>query len=287
MIAPDVARAAAAAAAADAAIVIARTYEAEDIDRPSLNLPCGQNDLIRAVLAANPRTVVVLMAGAPVDVTAWGTEPAALLQAWFPGQAQGDAVARVLTGAVEPGGRLPLTMPKSLDQTPAAASRTYPGVGGRVHYDEGVFVGYRGFDAKEVAPAYPFGHGLSYTTWSFTDLSVSEASGEVAGVAEVTVTNTGSRAGSTVVQVYAAGVAAPVPIPPQQLAGFAKVHLEPGRSERLSVPISRRAVSYFEIESNDWVTPSGEIEVRVGSSSRDILATAPLTVLSERRLVRQ
>lgn len=276
--APAVAHAAEVAAASDVAVVVVRSYEAEADDRPGLNLPGGQDDLIRAVIAANPRTAVVLMTGAPIDVTRWGGEPAALLQAWFPGQAQGDALARVLTGAVEPAGRLPLTLPLSLDQTPAAQARTYPGVDGRVFYDEGVFVGYRGFDAHELIPAYPFGHGLGYTTWEFEDLVVEGGAGADAGAAVITVRNTGDRAGSTVVQVYAGDVQAPVPMPPQQLAGFAKVHLEPGASERVRVPIPRRSVSYFDVESHGWIAATGTAEVRVGASSRDIRAVGELVL---------
>lgn len=275
-----------AARTADVAIVVARTYEAEADDRPSLQLPNSQNDLIRAVLAANPRTVVVLMAGAPVDVTGWGADPAALVQAWFPGQAQGDALARVLTGATEPGGRLPLTLPAALSQTPVREARTYPGVDGRVHYDEGVFVGYRGFDAHDLEPAYPFGHGLGYTTWAFEDLVVAadgdgdaDASpGGDAGTATVTVRNTGGRAGATVVQVYAGDVTAPVPMPPQQLAGFAKVRLAAGESQRVTVRIPRRCVSYFDVQTHGWVPASGPAEIRVGASSRDIRASAALAL---------
>ncbi|MDQ4215121.1 beta-glucosidase [Microbacterium sp. ASV81] len=276
---PAVAEAAAAAAAADVAVVVVRSYEAEADDRPDMQLPNGQNDLVRAVLAANPRTVVVLMTGGPVDVTGWGADPAALIQAWYPGQAQGGALARVLTGAAEPGGRLPLTLPVSLGQTPAASARTYPGVGGQVFYDEGVFVGYRGFDARDLEPAYPFGHGLGYTAWAFSGLTVSGLESEDAvGVADVTVQNTGSRAGSTVVQVYVGGVEAPVPMPPHQLAGFAKVRLEPGESQRVRVRIPRRAASYFDVTTHGWVTPAGEVEVRVGASSRDIRAAGVLVV---------
>ncbi|MFT4157382.1 MAG: glycoside hydrolase family 3 C-terminal domain-containing protein [Microbacterium sp.] len=274
--APAVAHAAEVAAASDVAIVVVRSYEAEADDRPGLNLPAGQDDLIRAVIAANPRTVVVLMTGAPVDVTRWGGEPAALLQAWFPGQAQGDALARVLTGDVEPSGRLPLTLPLSLDQTPAAQVRTYPGVDGQVFYDEGVFVGYRGFDAHELTPAYPFGHGLGYTSWEFEDLVVEAGDAADAGTAVVTVRNAGERPGSTIVQVYAGDVQAPVPMPPQQLAGFAKVSLEAGASERVRVPISRRSVSYFDVDSHAWVAASGLAQVRVGVSSRDIRAVGVL-----------
>ena len=275
---PSAIEAAEAAADADAAVVIVRTYEAEADDRPNIALPSGQNDLIRAVLAAQPRTVVVLMAGAPVDVTSWGADPAALLQAWYPGQAQGDALARVLTGEAEPGGRLPLTLPVSLSQTPAVSARTYPGVDGDVHYDEGVFVGYRAFDANELEPAYPFGHGLGYTTWEFEDLVVVPSAGDDAGTASVTVRNTGGRPGAVVVQVYAGDVVAPVPMPPQQLAGFAKVRVDAGGSERVTVRIPRRAVSYYDVDAHGWAQPAGTADIRVGASSRDIRVSAPLAL---------
>ncbi|MFT4165639.1 MAG: glycoside hydrolase family 3 C-terminal domain-containing protein, partial [Microlunatus sp.] len=275
---PEVIEAAELAAASDLAVVVVRTYEAEADDRPHLGLPSGQDDLIKAVLAANPRTVVVLMTGAPVDVTRWGGRPAALLQAWFPGQAQGEALARVLTGQVEPGGRLPLTIPLSLEDTPAADPRSYPGVDGQVHYDEGVFVGYRGITETGPAPAYPFGHGLGYTTFDFSNLAVEAVDGDNAAEVSVTVTNTGDREGSEVVQVYVGELPAPVPTPARQLAAFAKVKLAPGESERVTVSIPRRAVSYFDVESHDWATPAGEVAVLVGASSADIRASGSIVV---------
>jgi beta-glucosidase len=270
VVSPDVVAAAELAASADVAIVIARTYEAEADDRPHLQLPSGQNDLIRAVLAANPRTLVVLMSGAPVDVTGWGGRPAALLQAWFPGQTQGAALARVITGQAEPGGRLPLTFPLSLAQTPAADPQRYPGVDGRAVYSEGVFVGYRGVDPDGPQPAYPFGHGLGYTTFAFEDLQVSAGDGDSVATVALTVSNTGERAGSEVVQVYVGELPAPVPTPKRQLAAFTKVHLAPGASTRVRLEIPRRAVSYYDVELHDWASPPGEVDVLVGASSADI-----------------
>ncbi|MFC0674700.1 glycoside hydrolase family 3 protein [Brachybacterium hainanense] len=285
VVSPSVGEAAAAAARADAAVVVVRTYEAEADDRPRLNLPNGQDDLVRAVLAANPRTAVVVMSGAPVDLTAWGAQPAALLQAWFPGQAQGDALAAVLTGAAEPGGRLPLSLPASLDQTPAAHPRTYPGVDGKVHYDEGVLVGYRGLDHGGLDPVYPFGHGLGYTSWEYSDLEVTAAAdadaaatGRSTAVATVsfTLTNTGGRAGSTVAQVYIGALPVDLPMPPRQLAGFAKVHLEAGESRRVSIPITARAVSWYDVGIHDWARAHGDVELSVGRSSRDLVLTGSL-----------
>lgn len=275
---PEVTEAAELAAKSDVAVVVVRTYEAEADDRPHMGLPSGQDDLIKAVLAANPRTVVVLMTGAPVDVTRWGQEPAALLQAWFPGQAQGEALARVLTGEVEPGGRLPLTIPASLADTPAADPRTYPGVDGQVHYTEGVFVGYRAVTADGPAPSYPFGHGLGYTSFDFSDLAVEAADGDDVATVLVSVTNTGGREGSEVVQVYVGELPAPVPTPARQLAAFAKVKLAPGESERVSLSVPRRKVSYFDVETHDWATPAGEVEIGVGASSADIRLTGAIQV---------
>ena len=275
---PQVAQAAELAAQSDVAIVVARTYEAEADDRPHMRLPCGQDALIRSVLAANPRTIVVLTTGSPVEMTQWGGEPAALVQAWFPGQAQGDALARVLTGAAEPGGRLPLTLPAGLDQTPVADPVSYPGIDGQVTYTEGVLVGYRGYDANDLVPAYPFGHGLTYTEFEYSDLQIAPADGEHVATVAVTVRNIGGRRGSEVVQVYVGQLPTQTLTPPQQLAGFAKVELDPGETSRVELPISRRSVSYFEVAEHDWVTPAGDVEIRVGASSRDIRLTGSVTV---------
>lgn len=268
--APEVDQAATLARGSDVAVVVARTYEAEADDRPHLGLPSGQDDMIRAVLATGTPTVVVLMTGSPIDVTRWGGEPAALLQAWFPGQSQGDALARVLTGAVEPGGRLPLTIPASLADTPAAQPDTYPGVDGRVHYTEGVMVGYRGVRPDGPQPSYPFGHGLTYTEFGYSDLELLPGTGDQVATVAVTVRNTGGRPGAEIVQVYVGELPAPVPTPALQLAGFARVELEPGASERVEVVIPRDAVSYYDAGSHDFVSAQGAVEVHVGASSSDL-----------------
>ncbi|MFT4307587.1 MAG: glycoside hydrolase family 3 C-terminal domain-containing protein [Microbacterium sp.] len=279
VVAPEAEEAAALARSADVAVVVARTYEAEADDRPHMRLPGGQDDMIRAVLATGTPVVLVLMTGSPVETTGWGGQPAALLQAWFPGQAQGDALARVLTGEAEPAGRLPLTIPVSLGDTLAADPRTYPGVDGRVHYDEGVLVGYRGFDAHDVDVAYPFGHGLTYTEFEYSDLEVAPGDGDTAGTVSLTVRNVGGRAGTETVQLYAGRPDAPVVTAPKQLAAFAKARLEPGESTRLRLPVPPRAVSFYDVTTHGWVTPTGEIEVLVGASSRDIRLRGAMTVV--------
>lgn len=277
VVSPSATAAAELAAASDAAVVIVRTYEAESDDRPSMHLPSGQDELIRTVLAANPRTIVVLMSGAPVDMNAWGREPNAVLQAWFPGQAQGDALARVLTGQVEPGGRLPITFPRDLAQTPAADPHTYPGVDGQVEYREGVFVGYRGV-TEGAQPAYPFGHGLGYTAFAYEGLDITQSDEDPVATVSVTVRNIGDRPGTEVVQVYVGELPTSVPTPPRQLAAFVKVRLEPGDSTRVHLRVPRRAVSYFDVTAHDWATPSGEVDIFVGSSSSDVRESGRITV---------
>ena len=280
LVPPDAAAAAGIAARCDAAVVIVRGYESEGADRPSLLLPNGQEELVRAVCAANPRTAVVLMTGSPVQTQGWDEEAGAVVQAWFPGQQQGTALARVLFGDADPGGRLPLTFPVSDGQVPLRGAAAYPGEGGQVTYDEGVFVGYRGYDSREIEPRFPFGYGLSYTSFSYSSLTVQELparlakSGEPTGddVAEVAVTvgNTGDRGGWEVVQLYVGALPAPVPTPPRALAGFAKVWLEPDQARQVTLRVPRRSVSYWDTATGEWIMPVGTVGVYAGRSSRDL-----------------
>jgi beta-glucosidase len=270
VVAPSVISAAALAAAADVAVVVVRDYESEHADRPHLHLPNGQDDLVRAVVAANPRTVVVVMTGAPVDMTSWIDGTAAVLQAWYPGQAQGEALARVLFGDAEPGGRLPLTFPRDLAHTPVTDPRHYPGTGGRVEYADGVFVGYRAYDEHGLDPLFPFGHGLSYTTFAYDDLEIGPGAGDDLARLTVTVTNTGDRDGSEVIQAYLGRLPAPVPTPPRRLAGYRKVRLAPGQSERVQLTIPARAASYWDVGAHGWTRAKGDVELFVGASSGDL-----------------
>jgi beta-glucosidase len=268
---PTVQAAADLARRCDAAVVVVRTYETEAMDRPHLRLPNGQETLIREVAKANPRVVVVLMTGGPVETASWQGEAAAVIQAWYAGQEQGNALAAVLFGDAGPSGKLPWTLPAAGDRTPISTPEQYPGVGGVVSYSEGVFVGYRGYDELEIDPAFPFGHGLSYTSFGYTDLQVSNPSTTADDVqVSFRLANTGDRAGREVAQVYVGRLPADIPTPLRQLAGFVSVELQPGADEQLEVAIPRQCLSYWDVAAGGWVTPPGAVQVHVGASSRDI-----------------
>src|SRR5499427_5329491 len=233
----------AARSASTAVVVVSDDTESEAADRPSLNLPSAQDELIEAVAAANPNTVVVIDAGAPVAMP-WLSQVAGVLDNWYPGQSSGTSLASVLFGQTDPGGHLPVTFPASLSQVPASTTAQFPGNGTTVQYSEGVDVGYRWYDAKDITPMFPFGFGLSYTQFAFSHLSVSP--GFKDGTKEVrvsaTVTNVGHRAGSEVAQLYLADPSASGE-PPRQLAGFQRVSLGPGKSTRVSFTVTPQAMS--------------------------------------------
>lgn len=280
------ARAATAAKAADLAIVVARDQYGEGADRGCLSLECpakqgNQDGLIEAVAAAQDKTVVVLESGG-ADLTPWRSKIAGLVQAWYPGAHGGPAIARVLFGDVDPGGRLPITFPDSERKLPTAVSRArYPGAGVlglSVHYDEGVFVGYRWYDEQKLIPAYPFGFGLSYTTFALSGLSIT--GGGDGATARAVVTNTGSRRGFAVPQLYLGlpDQSADVRQPPSALKGFTKIELEPGESRTVSFTLDRRALSYWNASSSAWRVSKGCAEVKIGFSSRDLPLSGPLAV---------
>jgi beta-glucosidase len=265
-------RAASAAADADVALVIVGydgRWESESFDRPHMNLPGTQDALIRAVLEANPRTVVAVNAGSPVTMD-WSDDVPAVLQLCFPGQECGTALADVLFGDVDASGRLPTTFPRRLEDTPAHAN--YPGSRGTVQYAERLLVGYRHYDRRQIEPRWAFGHGLSYTTFGYGALhaDIRGASVELA----IDVTNTGSRLGSEVVQVYVHDVEASVDQPDRQLAEFSKVRLAPAETQTVRFTLPRRAFAYWDVASHDWKVEPGAFEVLVGSSSRAIRARA-------------
>lgn len=272
-----IAGAAALAARCDAAVVFVgmpNRFEQEGGDRPHMHLPGPQDELVRAVARANPRTAAVLNVGAPVTMP-WAGEVPAILLGWYSGQEGGNAIARVLIGKAEPGGRLPVTFPARYEDNPTID--TYPG-GRRVHYREGVFVGYRHYDKQKVAPLFPFGHGLSYTTFEYGRLRVSRPAknGKPARVS-IEVRNAGSRAGSEVVQVYVGPVRSRVKRPVRELKAFAKVPLAPGERRTVTFELNARAFAYYDVKKASWVVAPGDFEIAVGRSSRDIRRTAIVT----------
>jgi beta-glucosidase len=270
---PGIQQAADAAAAADVAVVFARTFEGEQRDRANLTLPQDQDALIAAVRARNPRTVVVLATGGPVTMPWLGDVPA-VVQTYFGGEAQGAALARVLFGDVNPSGRLPITYPASETAVPPGIANPVDTRGDvDVAYADGPFVGYRGYQQAGIEPLFAFGHGLSYTSFSYRGLIASGGSFWHPPFASVVVRNTGDRRGTEVVQVYAGRLPTAVPTPPRQLAGFAKVTLDPGRSARVLVPLDERSLSYWDAAAHRWVRPPGFVALHAGGSSADIGAT--------------
>jgi beta-glucosidase len=299
------ARAVAAASDADVAIVCIGTTgetESEGHDRKDMDLPGRQVELIRRVAAVNDRTVVVVNAGAPIAMP-WADDVASVLQCWFGGQEMGEALADVLVGAAEPGGRLPTTIPFRLEHSPSHTN--FPGENGELRYGEGVFMGYRGYEHTDRSPRFPFGHGLSYTTCEIGEPTLSAAT--LAPGAPITVSvpvvNTGGRGGSEVVQAYVAPASTRLARPPKELKAFAKVWLEPGETKTVDLVLDARSFAYWDPGQDDWeavksmspdmfnvLTPgaerrargwqvdAGRYELLIGRSSRDIGASCSIEV---------
>jgi beta-glucosidase len=249
-----------------AVVVVGNTpqIESEGFDRKSMDLPAGQDELIDSIASANKNTIVVVIAGSPVTMTKWIGRVSAVVFAWYGGQEAGHAIGDVLFGAVNPSGKLPVTFPKALQDSPAYGH--YPGEKLHVDYAEGIYVGYRGFDKRDIEPLFPFGHGLSYTKFEYSGLRV--AFPDVG----VTVRNSGARAGAEVVQLYLQPPPSPVDRPVKELKGFARVRLEPGEAKTVSFTLDQAALSYYDAAVHDWVAQTGRFTVLVGASSRDIRA---------------
>jgi len=256
--------------------------ESEGFDRAHMDLPAAQTSLLARLAEAVPGTpiVAVLCNGGAVRTSTWDHAAAAVLECWLAGQATGSAVADVLTGAVNPSGRLAETIPLRLADCPAYLN--FPGEEGHVRYGEGVFVGYRGYDALDRPVAYPFGHGLSYCTFSYRHLQITctgaADTGDLAVTVRCTITNTGSRAGQEVVQVYVGDPAAAVARPPRELKAFAKISMEPGAEREVAFALTARDLSYWSAAHRRWVLERGEFRISVGASSRDIRLTQDITV---------
>jgi beta-glucosidase len=266
------------AAASSVAVVFVSNFESEGSDLSSIDLPSAENSLISAVAAANPHTIVVLNSGSAVTMP-WLSSVAGVFEAWYPGQQDGNAIAALLFGDADPSGHLPVTFPTSLSQVPAHTAAQWPGTGGTVQYSEGVDVGYRYYNANSETPMFPFGFGLSYTSFAFSNLSVGTLAKGGAATVTATVKNTGSRAGADVAQLYVSDPAASGE-PPRQLEGFARVNLQPGASQTVSFPLTQRNLQDWDATANNWVTSTGSYGISVGDSETSLPLTGTLPVTS-------
>jgi beta-glucosidase len=272
------------AASADA-VVLAVGFDAqsesEGWDR-TFGLPPGQNELIRRVAAANRNSIVVVVSGGGTEMTPWLDHVPAVLQAWYPGQEGGTALAEILLGDVSPSGHLPATFERRLEDNPTYAHYYETPGTNRIEYAEGVFVGYRGYERNGITPLFPFGHGLSYTTFQYANLAVTPVAGTSGAgtrwAVSFDVTNTGAREGAAVPQVYVGSPRAEVPRPSKELKGFTKVTLEPGETQRVTVPLDVRSLAYYDVSGKQWRAEAGEYQVLVGSSSAEIALTGHLSL---------
>jgi beta-glucosidase len=265
-------------------ISLPATKESEGYDRPDLDLTSHQIALIKAVTSVQPDTVVILNNGAPVVMSEWMDGTAAVLEAWMMGQAGGGAIADVLYGKVNPSGKLAETFPLKLSDTPAYIN--YPGENGAVRYGEGIFIGYRYYDTKEIPTLFPFGYGLSYTKFDYQNLKVSSQTfRDVDGTTvSVEVTNTGEMAGKEVVQVYVHDHKSKLARPPKELKGFTKVELQPGETKTVTVSLDFRAFAYYHPAYRQWITEDGEFDILIGTSSADIRGAKTVTLQSTNKL---
>lgn len=257
----------------DVAIVFAglnSIIEGEGYDRKDMKLPAGQDRLIEAVSTANKNTIVVLINGTNVNMEKWVNKVPAIIEAWYPGMEGGNAIANILFGDVNPSGKLSITLPKKLSDNPAYAN--YPGSGGKVFYKEGIFVGYRHYDRYNIEPQFPFGHGLSYTQFEYSNLQIEPKTGASSYPVKVSVDvkNTGKREGKEVVQLYVYDVKSSVPRPKKELKAFEKINLKPGQSKTVKFELNEDALAFYSNSKRKWVVESGEFKILVGSSSRDI-----------------
>ncbi|MEG1405739.1 MAG: glycoside hydrolase family 3 C-terminal domain-containing protein, partial [Alistipes sp.] len=245
--------------------------DCEGNDRSSLNLPYEQDELIAALAAANPRLAVVIISGNAVAMP-WVASVPSILEAWYSGSESGNALAAVLFGDANPSGKLPFTFPVRLEDNGAHTMGEWPGDGENVTYNEGIFVGYRWIDQQQLQPLFAFGHGLSYTTFAYSDVSIDRTSMTTKGSVNVsvTVTNTGNRAGAEVVQLYIADKQSSLPRPTKELKGFEKIHLEKGASQRVTFPIDVEMLKFYDDTKGEWIAESGAFEAFVGASSTDM-----------------
>ncbi|WP_281299148.1 glycoside hydrolase family 3 C-terminal domain-containing protein [Flavobacterium limnophilum] len=266
----------------DMAIVFAgsnRDYETEASDRRNLNLPFAQEELINKVRAVNPNTIVVIIAGAPFDIVDLSQKSPTLVWSWFNGSEGGNALADVLLGKINPSGKLPWTMPKKIEDSPAHATNSFPG-DKTVNYAEGILVGYRWFDTKKIEPLYPFGYGLSYTSFAFENAKTDKKSynaNETIAVS-VTVKNSGKVDGQEVVQLYSSKSDSKITRAAQELKGFQKVLVSAGKSEIITIQVPVKELAYYNVETKKWTVEPGNYTMKLGSSSRDIKKEVVVTI---------
>jgi beta-glucosidase len=276
------------AAEADVAIVcVGQSHwpglDSEVRDRSTLGLRGHQDELVRRTAAENPNTVVVIVTGSPITMD-WADEVPSILLAWYPGMEGGRAIARALLGEINPSGKLPVTFPQRLADSPAHRSpRTFPGSRDEVHYEEDIFVGYRHFDREDIEPLHPFGHGLSYTRFEYADLVLESPRWEGEGSLGValTLTNVGPCDGAEVVQLYVGDLESRVARPPRELRAFSRRFLRAGESARVELRLSARDLAYFCEERMAWRAEAGHFDIAVGSSSRDLRLHAPLELVKD------
>jgi beta-glucosidase len=271
---------------ADVAIVMVGDSETEGVDN-SISLSGTQDSLVQSIVAANRNTIVVMKSGTAI-LMPWASSVPAILQAWYPGEEDGNAVAAVLFGDVNPSGKLPLTFPLQLSDLPANTAAQYPGVlvNGvpTTTYSEGIFVGYRHYDQANIVPLFPFGFGLSYTNFSFQNLAVTPTSFTFTNNPSQTVTvsfsitNTGSAAGAEVAQLYLGIPSTAVPEPPKSLQGFQKIMLQPGQTAPVQLTLNQRSFSYWDVVSETWKVVPGAYQIMIGDSSRNILLQTQITI---------
>jgi beta-glucosidase len=241
-------------------------------DKSAFGLPIEQVKLIKETIQENPRTIVVLINGSPIDMDDWIDRVPTVMETWYGGMEAGTAIANALFGDVNPSGKLTMTFPKRLSDSPAHVSkRTYPG-NDKVFYDEGIFVGYRHFDTKNIEPLFPFGHGLSYTTFTYENLTIDREKirGDDVLKVSVDITNTGKINGKEVVQLYIQDVQSSIERPLKELKGFKKIYINSGQMKTIIFELNKDDLSFYNPIENSWVVEKGAFKILIGSSSRDI-----------------
>ena len=245
-------------------------YDAEDYDKPDMNMPFGQDELVKAVIKANPRTIVVLMGGGAIDMSAWVGQVPAIIQDWYPGMEGGNALAKIIFGEVNPSGKLPMTFPKKLEDHPAHKLGEFPGDTTSLleNYFDDIYVGYRYYDTWKVEPEFAFGHGLSYTSFEYSNLKVVKTA--TGASATFNLKNTGKKAGAEVAQLYVKQENPVLPRPEKELKGFQKVFLEPGQQKTVTIQLDKEAFQYYNDLQFKWMMDPGTFDILVGGSSRNI-----------------